>query len=234
MNLTERIKNLEHIDIAEVFDISDTKEIVNANYEAVTIAFQALDNLAKEYSNANERISIELEEARVKDKKRVAEFNITFNVLIAISVFSLFISFWSIIPLCVFLYIRFKDKSVDFSWKNEFVVLDKKNPIEEQEYIISERKWLYEDIAKQLSEILKIHSNSQYTQAEKTALVLTLKTNFEASQFQSKMLDSAKRQELSSSLQLESQRKQEKYAEEQLKSQKKQEDIIKTQAEKNK
>ena len=71
MNLVEKIKFRQNIDPIEIFDISDTKEIVENNYNAfVNEINQMKIDEQKRVENVENKFSVEIKAAADKDNKQ--------------------------------------------------------------------------------------------------------------------------------------------------------------------
>ena len=93
MNLVEKIKSRQNIDPIEIFDISDTKEIVENNYNAfVNEINQMKIDEQKRVENVENKFSIEAKDAIDKDNKQRLK-----NMKVSILIFS--ISLFYSLPL---------------------------------------------------------------------------------------------------------------------------------------
>lgn len=244
MNLVEKIKARQDIDPIEVFDISDTKEIVENNYNAfVNEINQMKIDEQKRIEQYNKNFTFELEEAKKKDKKFYIKTNMFFWITLIIMLspslikqrfnvnvfqtdaleimFTLIFALICFISFCMFWVSNEKDKVLN-KFKKEKNIGSLTNKIN-----------LYIFILMELTELCKLFNNQELKQSEIVSNILALKTNYETRKFQQEMLNKRDQEiELQRKIaeynrqQVQEQQRQTEYARQQMQSQQRQEDLV--------
>jgi hypothetical protein len=216
MNLIERIKSRENIDPIELFDISDTKEIINNNYTTLIAEIKQLQvDEQKRVEEHNRKFEIDLNNAINKDTTyRLKQMKISIIIFFISLCFSLPI-FFNLLSININIYkyifvgIRYYVKLISLisltllpiSFSFFIAATNKKNYKDNQNKVkqfyentkdidsLTGKIKLYILLFKELNEIHKLFNNSALKQNEIITTLLALKTNYETRKFQQEMLN---------------------------------------------
>jgi len=215
MNLVEKIKFRQNIDPIEVFDISDTKETVDNNYNAfVNEISQMKNDEQKRVENVENKFSVEIKAAADKDNKQrlkhmkisitifflslffalpiLLKFSLNTNIYKYITVNVPFFVVWiNIISLLmiIFSFCFFIYTTIKSNYKDNQKKAKKNYIITKDKGSLTDKINLYIFVLMELTEICKLFNNPELKQSEIVSNILALKTNYETRKFQQEMLN---------------------------------------------